>query len=167
MRLILRRYGLPIAFTLGVYTLLYFFCGAGVKNTDGTDIPYCNAGFWIAVLYAVLMRFTDDILDYEKDKAANKAPIKKNILYVGGGVATAAIVTLVAVFSLLWLLLPIVWIGLLFVVKGGDREIIKPFFTPAVVLTLAASVFCLNAFAWILAAVLILADSVLILQRRK
>ena len=164
MRLIFRRYGLPIAFTLGVYTLLYLFCG---KDVDGQRAPYMNAGLWIAIFYALLMRFSDDILDYEKDKAADKAPIKKNILCISACVAFVTILLLVALCSLWWLLLPLVWIGLLFVVKGVGRELIKPFFTPTVVVTLTATVFFVNVFTWIFAAVLIVADGALIYKRRK
>ena len=159
MRLIIKRYGLPLVITLGVYTLLYLFCGKGTA--------YFNTAFFVALLYAILMRFADDIIDYEKDVAANKAPIKRHFLMIGGGLVAAIIMLLSALSAFWWLIMPLVLIGLLFVCKGVAADFLKPLFTPAVVIAVTISVFKWNIYTWILIAILIILDGILVYKRRK
>ena len=159
LRLILKRYGLPLVITLVVYTLLYLFSGKGAA--------YFNVGFFTAIAYALLMRFTDDILDYEKDVVADKAPIKRHIL-IFGVVVSVVLVVLLTVFSAFWwLLLPLVLVSLLFIVKGVAADLLKMLFTPTVIVALTISVFNFNVWVWILAAVVFILDGILIYKRRK
>ena len=158
-KLIIKRYGLPILITLVIYTALYFLCGKGV--------PYVNKGLWIALLYACLMRFCDDVNDYEEDVKLGKAPIEKDILTWGVMVAVFVIVLLSMIGAFWWLILPLVLIELLLILKGLAADIIKPFFTPAVIITLTICVFEINIFTWILSVVLMIADGVLVFRRRK
>ena len=157
--LILKRYGVPILITFGVYTAFYFLCGK--------DTKYINVGLWIALLYACLMRFCDDITDYEKDVKADKAPIKRSVLIIGVCLATIAIFLLTAFGGVWWMLLPLVLISLLFILKGLPADIIKPFFTPTVVLVLTISVFEINLFTWILSALLVIIDGLFVYKGRK
>lgn len=155
----LKRYGLPIVITVCVYTLLYFLFKS--------EVGYFNAGFAIALLYAFLIRFADDIVDYEKDLKNDKILLKRKPLIILGCVTAASILVLAIVFKLYLMLLPLINIALIFLVKNPIGDFLKPLFTPAVVVTLSLSIFKVNGLLWPVVAMLILVDAILVFGRRK
>ena len=155
----LKRYGLPIVITVCIYTLLYFLFQS--------EAGYFNAGLAIALLYAFLIRFADDIVDYEKDLKNDKILLKRKPLIILGCVTAAAILVLAIVFKLYLMLLPLINIALIFLVKNPIGEFLKPLFTPAVVVTLSLSIFKVNYLLWPVVAMLILVDAILVFGRRK
>lgn len=158
-RIIIKRYTplLPIAVSL--YTLMYFLCGKGTA--------YIGAGFWTACLYAFMMRFCDDVADYQKDLQNGKAPIKLFWLACGATVSLIGIVLFSVLLKMWWLLLPCALIILPLAVGAKRMDWIKPFFTPSIIIAITLSVFTINIWMWILSLILGVLDGVLIFIKNK
>lgn len=159
MLLAFKRYGLPLFITVCIYTLVYFVCKS--------ETEYFNAGLVISLLYAFLMRFTDDIVDYDKDLKEGKTLLKRNVLIVSEAVTALAVVVLAAVFEVYLMLIPLIDIGLILLFKKRIGEFFKPLFTPTVIITLALSLFKVNYLLFIIVAVLTVFDGILVLKGRK
>lgn len=158
-QILLKRYAPLLPIAVLIYTLLYVVCGI-----DGT---YIGVGFWAACLYAFMMRFCDDIADYEKDVANGKAPIKLLWLSCGATAMLLGVVAISVILKLWWLLMPCAIIVLPLAVGKNKIDWIKPLFTPAIMLAIALSVFEINIYVWILAVLIGVADGILILVKRK
>ena len=158
-RIIIKRYAPLLPAAIGIYTLLYFLCGKGAV--------YVGVGFFAASLYALMMRFCDDIADYQKDLEKGKAPIKLLWLSCGATFALISVVLFSVFFKMWWLLLPCVLIIVPIAVGKKKIDWIKPFFTPSIIIAITLSVFTMNIWVWILALIIGVLDGLLIFIKSK
>ena len=158
-KIIVRRYAPLLPIAIGVYTLLYFLCGGGGL--------YIGVGFWMSCFYAFMMRFCDDIADYQKDLENNKAPLNLIWLSCGATAMLTGTILLSVIFKLWWLLLPCGLIITPLALGKKKSDWIKPLFAPTIVLAIAVSVFKINLFRWIFAIIVGVADGLLIFVKRK
>lgn len=159
LRIIIKRYAPLLPIAIGLYTLLYFLCGKGTA--------YMGAGLWTACLYAFMMRFCDDIADYQKDLQNDKAPIKLLWLSCGATVALIGVVLFSVLLKMYWLLLPCVLIILPLAVGKKKIDWIKLFFAPSIMIAITLSVFAMNIWVWILSLIVGVLDGVLIFIKSK
>ena len=157
--ILLRRYGLPLLFAVGLYSILYALFGLQTN--------YLNAGLFMSLLFSYLIRVTDDIGDYAKDRAKGSAVLSKKALTVlAVGIGTALLL-LILLFGLYLMFIPLVIIAVQLLIRERLRDWIKPLFLPSIVLTLVYSVFTADFRIYIIAALLIVLDVLLILYKKR
>lgn len=157
--MLIKRYGVPLAVSLALYSLLYVLAGDGV--------PYWNPALLWAVLLSYLIRLCDDLADYEADAAAGKAPVGKKMLFVLTGLTFLILILTSLLARGWWVLLPAALIPGTLAVSGKSQLFLKPLFVPTILLSLAATSFRLNIWVYILSAVMLAGDVLLICIKEK
>ena len=157
--ILIKRYGLPIVVAVVIYSLIYFIFGAGYR--------YFGVGMALSVFLSYLIRICDDIGDYESDKAKGKAPMRKWMLITLGAVAVTASICLMLTSRAYYMLAAISIILLQFLIKERYRDVIKLLFVPIIVITLVVSFFEPNFWLYVIVPILIVADALLIVYKRK
>ena len=158
--IILKRYGLPPIIGAAVYSILYAVSPQG---------RFLGWGLLLSLLFAYLVRVCDDIGDYKRDLSRGKAVLSLPLLTaMGGALLLSYIITAISTAGYLTLL-PLALLLLQFAIPERYRDLIKPTFMPAAVITLAYEFFRLNVWVWIFVGILILSDLILIIfkQRRE
>ena len=119
------------------------------------------------MLLSYLIRICDDIGDYEKDRAAGKAPIRKGVLVAMGIFSALAILVAALMAKACLMIIPLLVILLQFLIKEPYRDVIKPLFVPTVVVTVVLSFFAPNFWMYVAVPILIIADVILIAYKRR
>lgn len=157
--LLIKRYGIPLVLTAVLYSFIYALFGRSA--------PYYGAGLAVVLLQAYLIRVCDDFCDYQRDRQEGKAPVGRGVL-IALCCALGTSSLLLALFCGLYLMLiPLALILIQLALPERWRDIIKPFFLPAIVITLVYSTFEENAWVFAVASVLAVADVILILIKKK
>lgn len=157
--MLIKRYGVPLAVSLALYSLLYVLAGDGV--------PYWNPALLWAVLLSYLIRLCDDLGDYEADAAAGKAPVGKKTLFALTGLTLLILILTALLARGWWVLLPAALISGTLAVPGKGQWFLKPLFVPTILLSLAATSLRLNIWVYILSAAMLAGDVLLICIKEK
>lgn len=157
--MLIKRYGMPLVLTGVLYTTVYLLFGRSA--------PYFGAELAVVLLQAYLIRTCDDLCDYQSDKQAHKAPISRPVLillccFLGMGALAVSLA-----FARYLLLLPPCLILVQLILPKGCRELIKPLFLPCMVITLVYEAFTPSAWVYAVAGVLLVADAMIILYKRR
>ena len=156
--ILIKRYGFPLVLSFALYSVIYLIFGMGS--------PYFGIGLALSVLLSYFIRICDDILDYKKDRAAKKAPIRKGILTLMGAVVLFAFVILTFIKESHLMFIPPAIIAAQFLINEKYRDFIKPLFLPATVITLVFSFFTPSLWLLALVPILTVSDIVLIVYKR-
>lgn len=73
VKLLLKRYFLPLILVVIIYSLVFFIFGKD---------QYFNIGLIMSILFFYLVRLVDDFFDYDKDLGDNKVLFSKKILNI-------------------------------------------------------------------------------------
>ena len=157
--ILVKRYGTPLILSVALYSAIYLIFGCG--------LPYFGMGLVLSVLLGYLMRICDDIGDYEKDKSQGRAPICKEIL-MGIGASMICVFVILTLISQAYTMVVALWVILLqFFINDKFRDVIKPIFMPAIVVTLVISFFTPNHWLFVIVPILIILDIILIVFKRR
>lgn len=157
--ILIKRYGVPFAVTVVLYSIIYLIFGAGCR--------YLGMGLVLSVLSAYLIRICDDIGDYKKDRTCGKAPIRKGILIAMCAFDVSVWLFLSLISKEYLMLIPPTLILSQFFIKDKYRDVIKPLFMPTVIVTLVLSFFTFNPWLYVIVPILIISDVILIVYKRR
>ncbi len=155
--LLIKRYFFPFLFSVSLYSLVYFIFG--------NDMPYFNVGLVLSVLLAYFIRLCDDISDYEKDESEGKAPLRKGTLIISSIWVASAFFALTFLSKAYIMFIPLAVILSQFLLKEKQKNIIKPFFMPVIVISVVLSFFTPSLWLFVISLILITADVFLIIKK--
>ena len=157
---LLKRYIEPFFLGLVVYTVL---CTVFGLRKNGFFPGLC-----IVLLFAYLIRISDDIADYREDFRMGKPQLPMGAL-IGAEIGITGFICLFALQNnTLLFFIPIVLIVSQFAVPKRYRDIIKPLFMPAVAASLMDTVLNYNTLTFMITAILMVVfDIILITGKRK
>lgn len=157
--LLIKRYGTPVLLTAVLYTIVYLLFGRSA--------PYFGAGLVTVLLQAYLIRTCDDLCDYQKDKQNQKAPISRTVLILLCCCFGIGALAVSLIFAQYLMLLPLVLILMQLPMPEKWRDFIKPLFLPGIVIALVYEAFTVSVGVFAVAGILLAADALIILGKRK
>ncbi len=157
--LLIKRYFFPFLFSVALYSIVYFIFG--------NDTPYFNVGLVLSVLLAYFIRLCDDISDYEKDESEGKSLIRKETLIISSIWVSSAFFALTFLSKSYLMFIPLAVILSQFLFKDKQKDVIKPFFMPVIVIAVVFSFFTPSLWLFVISLIVIIADVFLIIKKKR
>lgn len=159
LKLILKRYLLPLIIVVSCYSLLYLF------SKNATKI-YFNDSLFMIIIYSYALRFLDDFIDYNKDLEVGKVFFNKWLSLSLFSFLMVAFLALVFLSKSYFYLFLILMLGLLFI-KNKYLSFLKLLIAPLICILLAFYELRFNWFLILVLVILVIADGYLIILTNK